>query len=353
MKKGRWIYVCCAAVILVACSQTKGLKEGQYLYKGPVIKINSPEKISGRKKSQIKSQLEGLLRPKPNGTFLGIPFKLLIYNMAAEPKRKGLSYWLKNKVGEPPVLGSMSAFGKNRLILQNHLENIGYFQDSVKLDTVTKKLKIRDIYTVATGYQYRIRNVIFPEDSSTLSMEIQKMKNETLLKTGTPYDLDVIKNERVRIDSRLKENGFYNFSPDYLMVIVDSTVGRPVGKHQVDMRVIVIRSTPESAKAVYIIDSVVIYANFSINTDTVSPDKPTMWEGYTIIDPDQLFKPSLFSHTLAYKPGSIYNIKDQNLSLSRLINLGVFKNVKLNFKETDSVHNKLNTYYYLTRAQRR
>ncbi|HZZ75368.1 MAG TPA: BamA/TamA family outer membrane protein, partial [Puia sp.] len=87
--------------------------------------------------------------------------------------------------------------------------------------------------------------------------------------------------------------------------------------------------------------------------DTVMAVKPTMWQGYTIIDPGQLFKPSLFSNTLAYKPGSIYNIKDQNISLSRLINLGVFKNVKLNFKETDSVNYKLNTYYYLTRAQRR
>src|SRR4051812_2110390 len=346
MNPGKWIYFCCAAVILVACSETKSLKEGQYLYKGPVFHIHTPEKISGRKRAQIKSELEDLLRPKPNGEFLGIPFKLLIYNFAGEPKRKGLSYWLKNKVGEPPVLGSLSAFEKNRQILQNHLENIGYFKDSVILDTVTRKLKIQDIYTVTTGYQYTIRNVIFPEDSSTVSQEIQKIKNETLLKIGTPYELDLIKNERIRIDSRLKENGFYNFSPDYLLVIVDSTVG----KHQVDMRVIIIKSTPESAKAVYTIQDVVIYANFSINTDTVMPAKPTKWQGYTIIDPGQLFKPSLFSNTLTYKSGSIYNIKDQNLSLSRLINLGVFKNVKLNFKEADSTHYKLNTYYYLTRA---
>jgi outer membrane protein insertion porin family len=349
MKPGRWIYVCCAAVILVSCSETKNLKEGQYLYKGPVIHINTPEKISSRKKAQIKTELEGLLRPKPNGKFLGIPFKLLIYNWAGEPKGKGLSYWLKNKVGDPPVLGSMSAFENNRLILQNRLENIGYFKDSVKLDTVTMKLKIQDIYTVTTGYQYRIRNVTFPDDSSTISKEIQKFKKQTLLKTGAPYNLDLIKNERVRIDSKLKENGYYNFSPDYLLVIVDSTVGN----HQADMRVIVIKSTPKSAEAVYTINDVVIYANFSINTDTVIHGKPTIWQGYTIVDPGQIFKPSLFSNTLVYKPGSIYSITDQNLSLSRLINLGVFKFVKLNFKDVDSIKYKLNTYYYLTRAQKR
>jgi outer membrane protein insertion porin family len=349
MKPGRWIYVCCAAVILMACSETKTLKEGQYLYKGPVFHINTPENITKRKKAEIKTELDDLLRPKPNGHFLGIPFRLLIYNWASEPKGKGLSYWLKNEVGEAPVLGSMSAFENNRLILKNRLENMGYFWDSVKLDTVIEKQKIQDIYTVKTGYQYKIRNVIFPDDSSAISIEIQKFKKQSLLKTGAPYDLDIIKNERIRIDSKLKENGYYNFSPDYLLVIIDSTVG----KHQVDMRVIVIKSTPKSAKAVYTINDVVIYANFSINTDTVMPGKPTIWQGYKIIDPGQIFKPSLFSNTLVYKPGSTYNLTDQNLSLSRLINLGVFKFVKLNFKEIDSVHYKLNTYYYLTRAQKR
>src|SRR4249919_2110897 len=189
MKAGRGIYFCCVALILVACSETKSLKEGQYLYKGPVIRINTPEKISARKKAQIKTDLKDLLRPKPNGKFLGIPFKLLIYNWAGEPKGKGLSYWLKNKVGEPPVLGSMSAFEKNRVILQNRLENIGYFQDSVKLDTVIRKLKIRDIYDVTTGHQYLIRNVTFPDDSSGISRQIQIFKKKTLLKPGVAFDL--------------------------------------------------------------------------------------------------------------------------------------------------------------------
>jgi outer membrane protein assembly factor BamA len=334
---------------LVACSQTKSLKEGQYLYKGPVININSPEKISGRKKSEIKTELEGLLRPTPNGKFLGIPVKLLIYNMAAEPKGKGLSYWLKNKVGEPPVLGSMIAFEKNRLILKNHMENIGYFNDSVKLDTAVKKKKIWDVYTVYTGYQYKIRNVSFTDDSSAISNKIQEFKNETLLKPGVAYNLDLIKNERIRIDSKLKENGFYNFSPDFLLALIDSTVGN----HQMDMRVIIINSTPDAAKAIYTIKDVVIYANYSINSDTVHDVKPVIWDGYTIIDPAHYFKPGLFSNTMAYKPGSIYNIQDQNLTLSRLINLGVFKFVKLNFKEADSAHHLLNTYYYLTRAKKR
>ena len=34
---------------------------------------------------------------------------------------------------------------------------------------------------------------------------------------GKPFDLDVIKAERIRIDAFLKENGFYFFSPEFII----------------------------------------------------------------------------------------------------------------------------------------
>jgi hypothetical protein len=63
MKPGRWIYVCCVAVILMACSETKNLKEGQYLYKGPVIHINTPENFK-EKKGTNKNRTGRLASPK-------------------------------------------------------------------------------------------------------------------------------------------------------------------------------------------------------------------------------------------------------------------------------------------------
>ena len=56
---------------------------------------------------------------------------------------------------------------------------------------------------------------------------------KTLLKPGKPFDLDVIKAERTRIDGLLKEKGFYFFSPEYLLVKTDSTIGN----HLVDLYV--------------------------------------------------------------------------------------------------------------------
>jgi hypothetical protein len=45
------------------------------------------------------------------------------------------------------------------------------------------------------------------------------------LKQGDIYDLDIIKAERERIDQYLKNEGFFYFSPDYLVFYADTAVG--------------------------------------------------------------------------------------------------------------------------------
>ena len=61
--------------------------------------------------------------------------------------------------------------------------------------------------------------------TSHLGMAIKNTQPKTLLKTGAPFNLALIKAERLRIDAALKEVGYYFFSPDYILVDADSTIG--------------------------------------------------------------------------------------------------------------------------------
>ncbi len=337
-------------VLFYSCSETKSLEEGQYLYNGAKIKINAKPPLTHKKQKELRTELESLLRPKPNGSFLGIKVKLLLYNFAGKPKGKGLRYLIREKLGEPPVLASYSAMEKNRAVLQNRLENRGYFKDTVILDTIYKGRKLSAVYTAEIGKQYTIRNVTYPSSPDSLSQQIARMAPRSLLKKGQPYNLDVIKNERTRIDTRLKQRGFYYFRPDNLLIRVDSTVG----DNQVDMTLIVKKSTPQEAFKIYRISEVVVFANYDVHVDT-SMDVSSLpkFQGYTIIDPGKMFKPQIFSRALVFKSGDIYNRRDHDLSLNRLISLGVFKFVKIRFDEKDTAQNKLNAYYYLTPTEKK
>ena len=349
MNANRLIFFLGIIILFASCSATKSLSDDQLLYRGAKIKIESSnQKLSKNAKNDFQDELEALARPKPNSKILGLPVKLWIYN-AFNPKNKskGLGHWIQTKFGEPPVIASSAALEKNRAVFQNHLENIGFFKDTVVLDTVVKNRQLNATYTAHVAYRYAIRNVTFPNDSSVLSRNIQlATKKFSLLKPKQPYDLDKIKKERERIDARLKEHGFFYFSPNDLIVNVDSTVGT----HQVDMDVRVKDSTPIEARQVYKIKDVVVYADYDIQGDTnIQHAKVTKFGGYKIVDPNNKFQPKIFGNTLVFKPGDVYNRTDHNLSLNRLTTLGVYKFVKARFEPVDTVQgNYLNAYYYLT-----
>ena len=340
----------CLPVLFYSCSETKSLEKGQYLYDGARVLIKSQPAIPGSQAKGLKKELEGLLRPVTNSSFLGIRFKLLMYNLAGTPKGKGLRYFIQNTLGEPPVLATYSAMEKNRTVLQNRLENRGYFKDTVLLDTVYQGKKLSARYTADIGQQYRIRNVVYPQGPDSLGAAIGGMEDKSLLKKGQPYNLDAIKNERIRIDGRLKQMGYYFFSPDNLLIRADSMVG----DHQLDMTMIIKKSTPAQAREVYRIGDIVVFADYNGLADSSirAADFPK-YHGYVIIDTQKTFKPQIFTQALVFKPGDVYNRKDQDLSLNRLISLGVFKFVNIRFDEADTARNQLNAYYYLTPAKKK
>jgi len=331
-------------LLLSACSNTKHLPEGESLFLGGTVKITDKE-TDKRERSVLAGDLEDAINPKPNRKVLGMRIRLRLYNFAGEPKKeKGLRYWLRNKAGEPPVLTSSFDAEHNRLVFINMLQNRGFFYPSADVATKTKRKKTKAFFTVATGPQYRIRETVFVTDSSDLSQAIAAAKRRTLLRPGKPYNLDLIKGERERIDKVLKEKGYYFFKPDYLLVKVDSNIG----DRQVDMFVTLKEETPPEAYHVYRIRDVFVYPNFRLRSQRADTSKANavISDGYQVIDRRRSYRPVVFRQAMQFKPGDVYNRTDQNTSLNRLLSLGTFKFVKNRFEPVPG--NMLDVYYYLT-----
>lgn len=338
-----FIFFFISSLVWAGCNPTKYVPAHDKLYTGATLNIKGAASVRQRK--VLDEDLEGLTRPKPNSRFLGIPFKLYIYNMFHGAK-KGFFKSLRTKYGEPPVLLSQVDLEQNVKVLQGHLQNKGYFQALVTADTIVKRKTAKAKYNITAGEQYTINSVNFPHDSSVLSQTILQDTVHTLLTKGSPFDLDVIKGERTRIDAWTKEKGFYFMSPDYLIVKTDSTIGN----HKVNMYVDVKPEAPQGAREIWRINDVYIYSGYSLNTAAIDTMKTYAkdYKGFDIIDRKNRFKPRLFEETMQFKPGDIYNRTDHNRTLSRLINLNVFKFVNNRFEVTPADSPKLNAYYYLT-----
>jgi outer membrane protein insertion porin family len=350
MSLHRYVYgalLISAGLFFMACNSTKYIPANDALYTGASIQIDS-SKLTHKQKKKLKANLLTLTRPKTNSKILGLRVKLWIYNLSGKPKKKkSIRGWIKEKFGEPPVLASSLDLEHNSKVLQSYLQNKGYFQAVVDGDTIAAHKKTRALYHAQPWDVYTIHSVNLIRDSSAENKAIAADFSETFLKKGKPFDLDVIKAERDRIDADLKENGFYFFSPDFLLVQADSNLM----SHQVNMYVKVKPGIPTEAQHPYDIKDVFIYANYSLTgpaRDT-SMKNAIEYNKFYLIDSAKLYNPRMFDDALRFQPGDTYTRSDHNISLSRLINLGLFKFVKNRFEIAPAVDSPaLNTFYYLT-----
>ena len=346
MNNSRLLSFIFLTAVASSCSNTRFLPEGELLYTGAKVNVEGKE-ISKKDRKALKSELKDLVRPKPNKTILGLRPKLYIYNIAPTPtKDKGFRHWLKYKVGEAPVFYSKVDLEYNKSVLQNYSENNGYFNAKTTADSTRRGKKASAEYIVKPARQYTIREVKFPTDSTVLATAIRNTNRRTLLKKDDAYSLEVIKAERIRIDGRLKEKGYFYFNPDYLKVQVDSTVA----DHKVDLIVKIKEEAPALAETPYRINKIIVYPNYTIGLDSLKDNTKSIKKhnDITIIDSTSMFNPRVFDRTLNFSKNDLYNRTDHNLSLNRLVNLGTFKFVKNQFAVSDTTGNYLDAFYYLT-----
>lgn len=339
LKRWNILLLIITAVLLYSCSGTKYLKEGQVLYTGAEVKVNpdSARKVPGEK--SIKSTLEEQTRPLPNKSLLGMRYKLFFYNLAGEPKKqKGFKYWMRNKLGEPPVLMSDVRLQTNINVLQSYLLGKGYLQAQVSADTVIKGKTGKVIYTAITKDRYTLNKIQFPQEPTALDNLIRRTSNESLLKSGEYYDIDIFTAERERIDSELKERGYFFFNPDYILLQVDSTIGN----NQADVYVKVKDLTPIEALKPYRINDINIYPNYNLRRDSaIKHTAPIVYKDFNIYDLQNTYKPQLFERLVFFKKDEPYNRSNHSLSLNRLVNIGTFRFVKAEFKPIDTLESDL------------
>ncbi len=330
-----------ACVLFSACTGTKYLADGERYYMGANIKYHSEKGIPN--KGALTEGLTALLTPKPNTMFLGSRPRVWLYHIAGTPKKEtGFASFVKNRLGEAPVLMADADDERTSSALESYLWNHGFFQAYVESDVVVKKTRGEIIYHVYPGNAYRLRNIIYPKVDSVYAPIIENIKEKTLLEPGQLYDVDRLVLEQKQIEEMVADEGFYAFNDDYLVYLADSTVG----EHQVDLTFNLSEKTPREARWKFVIDSVNVYPGYSITRDTLTSLKKEQFREYTFVkDPGELKKEMLTDH-INYAPGDIYTKTAEKYTLEHLYNLGVFKFVNVKFFESDSA--RLTSSIYLT-----
>ena len=325
------------AVLILAgasgCSTTGDLARGEKLYTGADLHIDGSEEIP--EEGALRDQLETLIVPQPNAKLLGLfRMKLWLYNA-------GL---FGESMGEPPVL--FRTVEPDRVVarMQTLLDNKGYFQAEVKYEVLEEEKTGEIRYDLTLHPPYTISSVSVTGKDSPVLAAIRGSMSETGLKVGQQYDLGALQQERERIDSVLKDRGYFAFAPGYITFRADSSVG----ERKVDLSLGLRARIPDAAARQYTINNIYIYSGYGLNHDStaIPAGDTTIVDGLRYIDIDKRFDPGVLIRSVFFVRGTPYSRHDHDRTLKRLMNLGVFKYVDIRFVGADTT--TLDAHIYLT-----
>ena len=329
----------------VGCTAMKFIPDDKKLYTGAEIKVLPKHKLEDKKRMMVS--LSELLAPEPNHTILGQRPALWLYYIAGHPKKKkGIKYWLKNKLGEPPVFLSDVAPGQTSNLLQTRLQNKGFFQGQVDYKVKEGKRKASIVYELDPA-AYHYGAIHFPDSSDVLSGAIDSIADKTLIKTKQRFDLAEMQEERARIEKAVRNQGYYYFDESDLSFDADSTVG----DHQVELFLKIKKDINPKATKPYDIGKITIIPDYSISGKTVKHDSLLVNKMHYLIDP-KVIMPKPITRSIKLKIGQPYAKKAEDVTIERLVNLGIFQYVNVNFNE-DSTSKKLDTDIHLVPNKRK
>ncbi|SHH92608.1 Outer membrane protein assembly factor BamA [Chryseolinea serpens] len=345
-----WSSLCwlglCSTLLLPGCTGVRYLKEGETFYTGADIDFDTHGRRVGRRKT-LRKDLDAYITPKPNNKLFGMRPGVWFYYVAGEPKKKnGLRGFIKNKLGQPPVLLKDAAPERTAKILAGQLNNEGYFESTVRPEVKTGKTASKVIYHVNLTRPYRLREINFPAGrDSTYAAIFRTLKDESLLAPKQRYDLQRLQAEQERIEKVLKDFGFYYFDDRYLIFEADSTVA----ERKVDLRLRLEQGIPAKARKIYSLSEVKVFPNYVLAEDSLeNAATATHVNGVTYVEKGNMFRPEIITNVINLKKGDRYSREAQDLTLSHLMGLGVFKFVNIKFAETGTDSSLLRSNIFLT-----
>lgn len=341
-------------IVLSGCSIQQYIPEGELLYTGATIEIESDTTI--KNVEGFKSVLEETFRPEPNSKFLGM-YPGLYYHYKNQMEKPGfINRFLYKKFGEEPVYKSDVDPLEIEDLIENRLENRGFFysyadsefidDDESKSSKVSYRAKVTEPYLIKS---YQLDTLLPP-----IYKEMQDQVRTSQLQTeGLRFDLSNLKLERERVDYNLKRKGYYNFNPSLLIFEVDSNQHK---KKRFDIFLRLKKETPKASIIPYQIQNINIYPDYKANQDSLNIE-PERYNDKNYIQQEEFFKSKFLDPYITLEEGDFYNPDVSANTARRLGTIGAYKFINIQYVERDSILNDsvgmLDANIYLSPLNRR
>jgi outer membrane protein assembly factor BamA len=316
--------------ILFSCNTVKKVPNGTYLLDKNVVTINN--------KNISKSEVQKYVKQIPNRKILGVRFSLWLYNKSKDNKDNRFNRWLR-KAGEAPVVLDPALLKRSSQQILMYLQGMGYYDATIEDTVIYNGKHAMAYYTIDAGLPYRIRNITYKFEDSALVCYVLPDTINSVLHKGDLFDINQLQNERARIESMLKNKGYYNFNKEYVFFEADSNLNR----HEVDLKLgitkYIYRDSANILHTVnhrrYYIHKVYIIPQYNptvvdsaMTFDTVKIDSV-----YFLCYGRQKYNLKVIEQNILIQPNTHFNLNEVDGTYKKISLLRNFKFINIIFKE--------------------
>lgn len=350
-----------------SCNVVKRVKADEHLItKNTIIedgKVNNQERVNNIIIQKTNLGME---------SFLGIPLRLHIYNLARPnidsilhakvlsdsskvrwktallskkqfdreiQSRKNFNSWLK-RTGEAPTILNEDKTIKTVTNLRKYYYSKGWFDNEVDYTIEKDSSKRAEVtYTVTKKKPYILDSLKPIISSPAIDSLYDRFSKASLLKKGDQYDEQNYEDERERINTFLRNNGFYYFGQNYIRFVTD-TIGT---NHKVNTELIIanrsIRGDDSTAVVPfkpYRIKEVNIFTDDNFENRFKAVTDTTTYKDYNLYSKERLrFRPKALTDAVFINKGDIYSDLARSRTSRYLNDLQMFRYPSIEYVENE------------------
>ena len=208
----RIIFIAILAILMVSCSTTRVLQDGEYRLTKNKIEISNDDDFN-------PGQLNKYLKQNQN---LGWSPFMVVYNWS-DGSGSSWDRFLK-KIGKAPVIYDPDMVDSSIENITNHLEYLGYYGSSVDSEISVKRKMVTVTYDVHLGKRFPIKEIryvlpsrgefsqAFLKDTSDLGISRGDFLSEAILETVSETS-----------SAKMRNQGFFDFSKNNFFFEADTT----------------------------------------------------------------------------------------------------------------------------------
>ncbi|MBT1698277.1 BamA/TamA family outer membrane protein [Fulvivirgaceae bacterium PWU4] len=362
--KSKYFILILVPVLLTGCLGTQHLKEGQKRLIQQSVK--APEGID-------HEALRNLYAQRPNRRLLGLPIYHLVgiyywgektydrekyvrkkekveqkfnakiagtssqrkinnYQFRKQKKMDRLNSFIENgnhfmQWGEQVAVFDSGLVETTINRFRNYLFSEGYFHNHVTTKTTSLGKFVSVSYRVEASAPYMIDTIFYRISDSSVYRLIKNSGTQSYIRKNHRYRQEDFEKERERLDLLLKDNGYFDFSRQYVDFSIDTAMR---GNRKVAVMIEVLDPAKRGYHKQFRIDSVRFTADAGVTNPgferTTRTYRDVQYSSY-----HDYYSLKILSQRLFLSPENLYSLTKTYESQRQLANLDAFKFVNINY----------------------